>query len=227
MIHHFQFHLNEHRIYPSNSVNYLGITIDEVLSWNKQVDNICKKLSRANGIISKLRHFAPLDVLTSVYYSIFYSYFLYGLLVWNFTSADNINKIQKLQKKCVRIITFADFHSHSNPIFEKLELLKITDLIICEKLKFCYKFKSSLLPNVLLNLFQENHQYHLYDTRNKYAYHIPRVNTTRFGIKSLKYDVPSIWNNYMNYLDILNCDSLNKFKRLLKSHFIESYKAQN
>ena len=38
-------------------VEYLGILIDEVLSWNKQIDGICMKLATANGILSKLRHF--------------------------------------------------------------------------------------------------------------------------------------------------------------------------
>ena len=41
-------------------VKHLGIFIDKVLSWNKQIDILCSKLSRANGILSKLRNFSPL-----------------------------------------------------------------------------------------------------------------------------------------------------------------------
>ena len=47
------------KIMPSNYVKYLGVLIDENLSWDQHVKDLSNKLSRANGIISKLRHYAP------------------------------------------------------------------------------------------------------------------------------------------------------------------------
>ena len=54
-------------------VEYLGILIDEVLSWNKQIDGICMKLATANGILSKLRHFVlknPVYLHISLYFTL-------------------------------------------------------------------------------------------------------------------------------------------------------------
>ena len=45
-------------------VKHLGILIDEVLSWNKQIDDICTMLARANSILSELRHFVPRKTLS-------------------------------------------------------------------------------------------------------------------------------------------------------------------
>ena len=66
------------KIMPSNYVKYLGVLIDENLSWDQHVKDLSNKLSRANGIISKLRHYAPKSAVLSVYHAIFYSHMIYG-----------------------------------------------------------------------------------------------------------------------------------------------------
>ena len=95
--------LNGIRLLPSDHVKYLGIFIDNNLSCDYNTIQLSIKLSRTNGILSKLRHFT-LSSLISVYYSLFYSHVTYGCSVWSLTKMLNINKINILQKKCIRII---------------------------------------------------------------------------------------------------------------------------
>ena len=47
------------KLSPCKSVKYLGVLIDENLSWDYHISELSKKLSRANGIIIKLRHYTP------------------------------------------------------------------------------------------------------------------------------------------------------------------------
>ena len=47
--------LNNFILTPEKTVTYLGIEIDENLSWNKQIETLAKKISRTNGILSRLR----------------------------------------------------------------------------------------------------------------------------------------------------------------------------
>ena len=103
--------------------------IDKHRSWNFHILQLSKKLSRANGILSKLRHNAPIEVCLQVYYAIFYSHLMYGCNLWGLTTEDNIHKIEIIQKKCVRIIPFSDFNSHTNPLFIQLKILKLRDVI--------------------------------------------------------------------------------------------------
>ena len=63
--------LNGHLLTLAKSVTYLGIEIDETLSWNNQTEVLAKKLSRTNGILSKLRYYIPTETLISIYYSLF------------------------------------------------------------------------------------------------------------------------------------------------------------
>ena len=91
--------------------------------------NLVKKLSRANGILSKLRHNAPIETCLQVYYAIFYSHLIYGCNIWGLTTEENLNKIEVLQKKCLRIMTFSAFDSYTNQLFIALKLVKVFDII--------------------------------------------------------------------------------------------------
>ena len=70
--HYADIRINNYKIKLYSHVKYLGI-LDEVLSWNKQIESIYMKLARANGILSKLPYFVPKDIFISVYYSLFRS----------------------------------------------------------------------------------------------------------------------------------------------------------
>ena len=90
---------NGKKLVPVDYVKYLGMYIDKYLSWNSHILQLCKKLSRANGILSKLRHNASIETCLDVYYAIFYSHLIYNCNVWGLTSEENIKKIEVLQKK--------------------------------------------------------------------------------------------------------------------------------
>ena len=51
---------NNNKLFPVDSIKYLGIYIDKYLSWNIHIQQLSKKLSRANGILSKLHHNVPI-----------------------------------------------------------------------------------------------------------------------------------------------------------------------
>ena len=80
--------------------------IDKYISWNFHIQQLSKKLSRANGILSKICHNAPINTFLHVYYAIFYSHLIYGCSLWGLTTDENLNNIELLQKKCLRIDLF-------------------------------------------------------------------------------------------------------------------------
>ena len=49
------------RLLPVDYVKYLGMLIDNNLTWNYHINDLSKKLSQVNGILSKLRYNAPLE----------------------------------------------------------------------------------------------------------------------------------------------------------------------
>ena len=150
----FSIKLNGIKLTPVNSVKYLGMYIDKHLSWDTHIFHLSQKLSRADGILSKLRHNAPRHVCLSVYYALFYSHLIYGCNIWGITTDENLDKIVKLQKKCVRTITFSNYDSHANPLFIDLKILKVHDVIKLQLLKLAYEYCNNLIPHDLRTFFK-------------------------------------------------------------------------
>ena len=72
--------------------------IDKYLSWDFHISELSKKLSKANGILSKLRYNAQLNSCLMVYNSIFHTHLVYSCNLWGLSSEENIQKIEVLQE---------------------------------------------------------------------------------------------------------------------------------
>ena len=156
--------LNGKRLYPTNSVKYLGINIDENLTWKQQISDIAIKLNKANGILSKLRHFIDRKTLKSIYHAIFEPHLYYSSLVW----AQNSNSIKRLfvlQKKSLRIIYFLNHNADTSPLFRDLNILKLPDKIALENCLFINKYFNKFLPTIFKNWFTLSSDFHTYNTR--------------------------------------------------------------
>ena len=215
--------LNEVKLYPDRQVKHLGIIIDNYLSWDNHIYDLSIKLSRTNGILAKLRHFVPKSTLISIYYAIFQSYMQYGCLVWSQTTAKNINKIRVLQKRCLRIINFANFNSHTINLFKDCKILKIDDIIKNEQISFAYQYKNDLLPLDLSNLLVKN--LNNFNTRNmaKGGLVLTKINTLSYGERSLRFAIPKQWNDFITKVDIDEINDLKMLKNLLKTSALSSY----
>ena len=80
--------------------------------------------------------------------------FIYGCCVWGLTSEENLSKIEILQKKCIRIISFSDFGSHINQVFVTHNVLKFLEIIKLNHLQLLYNFLNDSLPTDLKSLFK-------------------------------------------------------------------------
>ena len=55
---------------------FLGVIIDDKLSWSNHITNITKTISRNTGVLSKLRIFLPSSILSSLYNTLILPYYL-------------------------------------------------------------------------------------------------------------------------------------------------------
>ena len=224
------------KLTPVNQVKYLGMYIDKYLSWNFHINELSKKLSRANGILSKLRYNAPLETCLQVYYAIFYSHLIYGCNVWGLSTEGNINTIEVLQKKCVRILSFAPFKAHTNQLFIALGLLKVRDIIKCQQLKLVYDFYEKNMPTDLMTLFQSSAEAHTTDMNlnSNIKRLIHRIKTKTYGLKSIKYHCAELWNEFFKKGIAIDCERKNNisfdklksgkhFQKVLKRHYLYMY----
>ena len=116
------------KIKQESHVRFLGVLLDSNLSWNFHLSELSKKLARTAGLFYKIRHYAQTDTLTLLYHGIFEPFLLYGLSVWGMTYPSFLERIYVLQKKVLKAITFSDITASSDPLFDRLQVLKLADL---------------------------------------------------------------------------------------------------
>ena len=99
--------INKHAIDEVETVKYLGILIDYQLTFKNQLDELSKKISRAIGVLYKLRPFVTTKILTSIYYAIVYPFLLYGITVWGNANKTLLEPIDTyLTKKNYTFVNF-------------------------------------------------------------------------------------------------------------------------
>ena len=109
-------------------IRFLGLLLDENLSWKYHLSQLSKKLSRTCGILLKIRNYLSTDILRCIYNSLFMSFLQYGIAIWGKTFSSYIEPIFKLQKKAIRTISHQTVLSHSLPLFKGLQLLRVSDV---------------------------------------------------------------------------------------------------
>ena len=107
-------------------IKYLGVVIDQNLSWKYHIDSIVTKISKNVGLIAKLRHSVPRPILLNIHNSLIHPYLTYGLAAWGQACKTFLNKILILQKRALRLLYFSDWHNHAIPLFLEANVLPIT-----------------------------------------------------------------------------------------------------
>ena len=136
-------------------------------------------------------------------------------MVWGSNYTTNIKPIETLQKITIRIIAHAEFDAHTTPLFAKLNLLKLQDIITLYIVCFMYNYSNSNIPNAFNSFFTAVNKSHTYNTRlaSKSSLVFPKVRTN-YGKFDIRFLGPKIWNEIKKSLKTL---SFRSFKRELKS----------
>jgi len=167
------------RIQKTYSIKYLGVIIDNKLSWKPQISSLCGKLSQACGVVCKIRHFADMKILRLIYFSLFHSHLQYCLIDRGRAYKTVIRPVQVLQNRILKYMTFSKRTSSANNIFKLLKILKVSDMYQLNLKKFMYKYNADILPSPFNNFFSKLHCVYDHATRQQVSgnYHHKRVRT--------------------------------------------------
>ena len=100
---------NGNQINEVQEFNFLGITIDQNMTWTPHIRKISIKILRVIGVLRKLKRIFPQHILRLIYNSLIHPHLIYGLNIWRFKH----KRITILQKKAIRILAFRPYISHS------------------------------------------------------------------------------------------------------------------
>ena len=184
---------------------------------------LCKKLSRAIGMLYKMKNFCNSNTLKSIYYSLFHSHLIYGILVWGLAKPSMTNKVILLQKRAIRIIFKSDYLEHTDPLFKDLEILKCTDQYIVTLSGMLWDYDHKKLPSSLSTWFTKIS--HRYKTRNATKGKLKPclVKTKKHGMHSFRYEGTQIFNILKDTPLYNNSKTKKCFISNLKKCFIQNY----
>jgi len=202
-----------------NCTKFLGVHIDECLTWKSHIDHICNKISKGIGILSKAKRLLNRRTLQQLYYTFIYPYLSYCNHVWGNTYSTYIKRVFMLQKRVIRLITYSGFREHTSILFHNLRILKCKEMNKYLLDQFVYKYKENMLPSTFENMFRPNSEFHPYETRSAHKYH-PHKITTELGKRSPKYTSVIFWNSIADNIGI--CPTFNIFKTKLKCFLLDN-----
>lgn len=146
----------------STEIKHLGVTLDQNLTWNKHVDNVCGKLSSGLYVLKRMSQISEDKTIRTTYFALFESHLRYGLAVWGYSSVGNLQRVLVLQKKAVRVMAKLGFRDSCRNAFKELRILTVVSLFILETTMFARSINVEKRGNV-----------HHYGTRNANSFDLP------------------------------------------------------
>ena len=223
----FKIKLNGHKLFPANNIKYLGVYLDSTLSGKAHCSVLASKLRRANGLLSKIRHYVPKKELISIYHALFSSHLTYGEQIWGQNRNCQTEMISKLQNRALRTINFADLNDDPNPLYKRDDILKINDLVKLKNVLFVYDFLHNSLPACFNEEFVKlANVYTSVRTRSAETgcLFAPRRKTTEYGLQSISQQCIATWNTYTA---LFKCNltelSRSNLKLKVEQHLLQQY----
>lgn len=190
-----------------NSTKYLGLYLDENLSWKIHISHLKSSLRKTLRIFFHLKYFCPSNTLKQIYYSLINSKLEYGISLYGGSYYSNLSPIIILQKKYIRLISNANFYEHSLPLFLGHKILPFRYLYIFKVLSVFYKLSGNSGPTV------DNIHHYITRQVSKSCFRLPKPNCTLFK-KCFVYLSVKFFNVIPNSVKI--SQSLSTFKKSLK-----------
>jgi hypothetical protein len=213
---------NDFKINVSNEVTLLGIQIDDQLKFDSHIDKICKKAAMQLNAIKRLARFMGNKERQVIVNSFILCHFNYCPLIWLFCSNASQKKLEKINERALRL-ALSDYTSSYSSLLVKAESTTIHIHSIRLLALEIYKTFHNLNPAFMKDYFLPKSTG--YDLRRNDVLFVPKIKTTNYGIKSISFLGPKIWNSLPN--EIKSSKNANQFKILIKDWYFDNQCACN
>jgi len=212
-----QLSINGVELERVTSTSFLGVKIDERLSWKCHIEYVNKKLNKCLGILRKVKRVLSTTCLIKLYNAFILPHINYCNIVWGSASLTTMNKLVITQKRAIKLALKVPITTATNSIYEQSKLKAIATIHRIQISIFMYKYNQNLLPSGYCNKYSKIETRHCYNTRQKDLYCHALLCTNRYKT-SLSYKGPKTWNALPECLRSI--ESLEMFKQKIKAFFV-------
>ena len=213
----FDIKIGQVTLKESSETKYLGLLIDNKLSWKPHIKKIKSKLSSTCWALSRIRPYVNDNVLRNIYFGLIYPHLQYCIVCWG--GSTQAKELFILQKRAIRTIDRKPVTTPSSPIFNKLNLLKLEDIYKLKLGTMMLKIKNKSWQGALN--YKEIQSIHSHKTRLSTSnnFYIPYVSTKTARFSSY-FMGPTFWSTIPNDIKAL---PQHLFKSNYTKHLINLY----
>ena len=162
-----EFKISGKAIDRETEARFLGVIVDDKLTWSKHISTVKTKMARYIGIMYKLKHVLPLKARIQIFQSMVQSHLNYCSLIWGFSAKSNIELLFRNQKKAMRAVMpgYVNYFykegkipTHTKKSFYEYNILTIHGIVVKNALIFMHKinYLTELLPKSIRETIPEN-----------------------------------------------------------------------
>ena len=129
--------LNGTNIEQVTYTKFLGVTIDENLTWREHITMVETKVSKSIAVLYKTMQVLDCQALHILYQSLVEPHMSYCCEIWGSTYQSRLKKLFLLQK--IRIIYNLNYLDHTSVFFHSSKILKLHDLVTYKTMIILYK----------------------------------------------------------------------------------------
>ena len=215
--------INGKTILRTDSCKYLGLILDDKLTFKNHIDLLCKDLIKVISAFRIIKEWVPNKHKLKLYYAYFHSKLLYALEIYGTSANKYIRRIEVLQHRAIKVLFSLDYFTPSTYLYSKYKILPIRDLYSLKVAKFMYNQFNNKNNNVFSDYFETIAHVDYPNTRNRFKLRIPRTKTA-MGTKMIKTSGAQIWNTLTDALkQDLRCLSYYKFNKLTKEYYLQKH----
>ena len=211
---HVELAINNSIINRVSSTKFLGLIVDESLTWLEHIHAVENKISKMIGLLLKAKHHLCYDSMCVLYNAFIQPYIEYCNIIWASNYKTRLERLIKLQKRAVRLVTKSGYLEHTGPLFKKTKILTVNNVNALQVSIFMFKYYSHFLPAAFDGWFNVNSDFHEHNTRSKNDCHVMCCKT-KLRAFSIKIHGPLVWNKIES--EIKAATSMSTFKKLVKN----------
>jgi hypothetical protein len=197
-------------IQRSNSVKYLGITIDSNLRWTEHISKCVSRARKLLYVFYRLRNIMSKPLLFRVYSALVQPILQYGIVGWGGIRKSHLYPLVSVQKCILKVMMHKQKRYSSDALFSESPVLNISDIFIKRAIlhthHYSHKYKANQGFPAQITRSNNIHSY-------IFNVVVPKKNK-HIGQKHVDYLGPLLYNNLP--LQIRSCNTVNTFKKCLK-----------
>ena len=137
--------LDNNRISNNLYTKFLGIIVDNRLSWKPHIDHLINKLSTTCYVIRSVKPCVNTKAIIMIYHSLFHAVMTYGIIFWGNT--PHSIQVLRMQKKVIRIIMGCGNRESCRNLFKEFNILPLMSQCILSLLTFASNNREQYFAN--------------------------------------------------------------------------------